>query len=345
MKRRTRETIEQQSCRKHARGDAFYDIVYTKDADMKKIIAWAEQKGCFNDIKIFIDPSAGDGAIEKYLPEHIKYEGSDIEPTAEHVKKMNYNDIVFDKGNDNVTCVGFNPPFGFCGNEAKKYIEWVIEKINPAKMLLVLPHIAGGWLPDGYRPVEFMDAKNIFVRKASGKNIPVLVRVYIFERDTSYKHKYDISKRYENNKCPHVKISSHTKDFEWQKPVLWVKRCGRVSGRVSLIDTGDKEWDYLTEERKWTRTDPAEIPKSMKPSGTWVQINGVCRCIMREMGEWFAEKISEDDIRCHGSSLSAKKYVGSISVECINYYTNRFFEHRGSTKCSNCSPTLTAATP
>lgn len=67
---------------------------------------------------LFLEPSAGDGAFYKILPENKRI-GLDIEPKLDGVLKQDF--LTWQSENNKLICVG-NPPFGLRGNLALRFI-------------------------------------------------------------------------------------------------------------------------------------------------------------------------------------------------------------------------------
>lgn len=97
------------------------DQFYTNDSVALKYYEILKQKVDINSYDICLEPSAGQGAFYKLLPNE-KREGVDLDPKYPGVKQMNFFDYK-PKPNKRYLVVG-NPPFGRYCSMAKKFFNY-----------------------------------------------------------------------------------------------------------------------------------------------------------------------------------------------------------------------------
>lgn len=325
--------MENKFKRKSAHGDPDYDKVYTDPDVMRSVMEEGLRMNLFDGISTFLDPTAGDGRLREFLPTGVQYIASDADPQAEWIDRADYRSLKIDVDGDEVM-LGFNPPFGYMGRGARDYVKWFVESLAPRVMVLVLPHIIGGWLPDDYEPVWFSTHDNIFAHGVTKKRVRCNVRIYYFVRKPGYVHPLDLVDRYEFSGDLPLSVAMIRSSSEascvppMHLPVLWVKRVGERSGRVVLVDCGCSHWFFQEPGKPWAAVVPADIGKSMRLTTSWFQIWGTEIGTLLELGAFFVEKTTDADIFTSGSSLSAPMKTGSLPLQFAKFFVWEFFQKK-----------------
>jgi len=182
------------------------------------------------DATVFVDCSAGDGfagyVLKQALPSLKHIEMYDLHPNALlgadlgtefRVKKQDWfalQQLKHKPKKNGSIIIGFNPPFGFRGSEARKFVEHAVRltsDIERVFIAMILPHIAdhknmGGetWVPPLFieKFVKALPNVNSFYR-LSDQSFPVVenVHFFIFEKNpTRYSLQLEEQKlRYEQH--------------------------------------------------------------------------------------------------------------------------------------------------
>lgn len=141
--------------------------------------------------QVLVDFSAGDNAFVKKLKQrlpNIHTLSFDISPLDSSVLKKDWFKVENIPSN---SIIAFNPPFGFHGAIARKFILHAA-KFEPSYFVLILPHFRGNWLPKNYKSVfqkqlknaEFYDCAQQTMRK-----IGVGTRLVVWKRVVGYNQK------------------------------------------------------------------------------------------------------------------------------------------------------------
>jgi len=181
------------------------------------------------NVECYIDSSAGDGYVGFVLKQQMetlrKVLMYDTHPNALSVElgsdlKVEKQDWfkVYTVPNVTSVIVGFNPPFGYCGSEAKKFVEHALsltKDIPKVYIAMILPHIQNRvkmmnrWLPEGCVELfirDIPDADSFY--RLSDLEFPVIhnVKFIIYERNPDA-HQEEVERRDSEHealmaKCP-----------------------------------------------------------------------------------------------------------------------------------------------
>ena len=96
----------------------------------------------------WIDFSAGDNAFLKKL-DPSRWSAFDLEPLDDGVTRSDWYAVTRDQVAGETFAVGFNPPYGKMGYEARRFIKHAVETFKPQVIAVISPRRSWGWLVDG----------------------------------------------------------------------------------------------------------------------------------------------------------------------------------------------------
>jgi hypothetical protein len=220
----------------------------------------------------YVDFSCGDDAFASRLrdlvpKQEFRNKSFDIEPICNNsnnnndVQKKSWFDVSeADMQHDKDECfaIGLNPPFGYQGCLAKKFVAHALS-FRPDILVLILPSIPGLKFPNYVlREKAFLDQPHFYHRDdyidKELKKIPLYY--YMLERSESqccYEDKPKVGGRVRDLPSGVVMRRTGVVDRETKTTVV-IRRCGVNAGKQAyLVLPGDSEVLYYTEAEGWKR--------------------------------------------------------------------------------------------
>jgi len=227
------------------------DRYFTKEGILKKI-AWKVSQYLTKDF-LFVDFSCGDN---KFVPllgcDTMSF---DISSDTERIRRDWFTVKPEDLHNKNLA-IGLNPPFGYQGSQAKKFIQHSL-LFSPKYFFLILPNMK--WKPQGYQIIYREELpQDSFYDPETRRTVPeICADFYIFAKDEQEKEKTNKTKQTRKR----IKGVTVTRKFEEGKyPIIILRRVGRNTTKQFYCLTGEDQCTYIEKGERF-------------PGVTWVDKN------------------------------------------------------------------------
>lgn len=224
------------------------DCYFTK-TELLRAIAKICNKYLKSASSTFVDFSCGANEFVKYL--NCKTISFDINPVPDAIQA---DWLKVKKGVPPNSMIGLNPPFGYKGTMAKKFIQHAI-KFKPLFIVVIIPKTK--WRPSGYKLISEKDLpSDSFYIPETGKNFSYPTTLYLYKKDDTIA--VDQIKR-EQLMIPHtISIRCHVTNIDKTQMLYFIciRRTGFYAGRqfyvghngsVTYINQGkqthDTDWD------------------------------------------------------------------------------------------------------
>ena len=133
-------------------------------------------------IDMFIEPSAGNGVFEKFLPNNSIY--LDIEPEEVFVQRQDWFKFIIPKVYRNVCVVG-NPPFGNRNHLSQRFIKHTTTQSNVSVVAFILPMVYKKHTLQNIFPYRFALAEELvlpndsFLLEGVPYHVPCVFQIWI----------------------------------------------------------------------------------------------------------------------------------------------------------------------